>query len=102
MWFTGSGEGETEESYGCHSQRWKFQCEKCDKCGLLAVKKEKLKYHMEAVRMNGGFSVTNVVSQQHKGTSLRVIRKMSQKELGFLWRVFKSVEVFFVVIGLCV
>ena len=79
-----------------------FQCDECDKCGLLGVKKEKLKCHMEAVHMNGGFSVTNVVSQQHKGTSLRVIKKISQEELGFLWIVFKSVEVFFVVIGLYV
>ena len=58
--------------------------------------------HMDAIRKYGGFSVTNVVSQQHKGTSLRVIKKISQEELGFLWIVFKSVEVFFVVIGLYV
>ena len=46
---------------------------------------------MEAVRRDGGFSVTNVVSQQDKGASLGVIKK-----------VFKYVEMFFVVIGLCV
>ena len=37
---------------------------------------------MEAVRRDGGFSVTNVVSQQDKGASLGVIKK-----------VFKYVEI---------
>ena len=32
----------------------------CDKCGLLAVKREKLKSHMEAVHRDENFNVTNV------------------------------------------
>ena len=34
MWFTGSGEGEGEESYGGCSSGWRFQCENLNECNI--------------------------------------------------------------------
>ena len=50
----------------------------CDKCGFLAVRRGKLRCHMEAVHLHGDFNVTIVISQQHKRGNLGVIKKISQ------------------------
>ena len=50
----------------------------CDKCGFLAVRRDKLRCHMEAVHLHGDFNVTIVISQQHKRGNLGVIKKISQ------------------------
>ena len=57
----------------------------CDMCGFPATKKNKLKRHMETVHGDEDFNVTSVISQQHKRVNLGVIKKVSQKELKFMW-----------------
>ena len=45
----------------------------CDKCG-----EEKLKTHIETVHRDEDFSVTSVISQQHKSVNSGVRKKISQ------------------------
>ena len=59
---------------GC-SQRWSYQCDKCD---FTAVKVEDQKSHMEAVHRDENFNVTSVISQQHKRGNLGAIKIISQ------------------------